>query len=604
MADPNTQIDWWIAQAWQEAQDGADNDSLVAWLHENGLTAISSHTILQAALSCPPEEAKEVVFGHPVWAGEDPGADVDSATYTTETLEPEPEPDPSFELDDWAEQVEEDEPVYGEDGYRVNPEAGAAPTDLEGSDAAYPEEGVPLEPQPAVEGATGPNPDDGPDRAAGFDADPAQPFAPEFQPSPMNEDGRAPELAEPFEADPEPAPVSEPPPLAFESETPAARVPDEPAAPAIDAPVAPMEMVPPQPPAAPPILRTPPSTPAERAAMFASAFGKKPAAAASARTVAEPDGPPPTPQGKKPPSGNMGSAAEADTAPAQSAPGQPQPAMATAQMPEPLVYEPLPDFQMPPPVAPAEALFAPAPHEPRPEPPQFPPDEVGEPAQEPVASVVAGDCGPDRGVEPAPNGLHAVAEPQPESQDDEPEPASEPAIEQTPDDLPAAMQGAIADDAVPPDNEVANDAPRPYKQVLLDPSAEAQGNGPGAGDPGETPLGETPESQAQAVKRLGIDFRGSDPMDAGMDPEMARTAKQLGISFRENGGAAEAELDEIALEAQRLGISFREGDSGSAAARKPLIVKYMPLLLGVVVIFFLLLLGANFAGPLTAWIKS
>ena len=108
MADPNTQIDWWIAQAWQEAQGGAENDALVGWLHENGLTAISSYTILQAALSCQPDEAKEMVFGHPAWAGEEPDPDIANLDYTSDTLEPEPEPDPTFELDDWAEQVEED----------------------------------------------------------------------------------------------------------------------------------------------------------------------------------------------------------------------------------------------------------------------------------------------------------------------------------------------------------------------------------------------------------------------------------------------------------------------------------------------------------------
>ncbi|NIQ52582.1 MAG: hypothetical protein GWN85_03615, partial [Gemmatimonadetes bacterium] len=66
--DPNTQVDWWIAQCWQQAQAGMGEESLVSWLHENGLTAKSSFIIIQAALNCNPAHARRLVYDHPVWA--------------------------------------------------------------------------------------------------------------------------------------------------------------------------------------------------------------------------------------------------------------------------------------------------------------------------------------------------------------------------------------------------------------------------------------------------------------------------------------------------------------------------------------------------------
>ena len=119
-------------------------------------------------------------------------------------------------------------------------------------------------------------------------------------------------------------------------------------------------------------------------------------------------------------------------------------------------------------------------------------------------------------------------------------------------------------------------------------------------------MGESPEDLTEAAKKLGINFREGDATDTGVDPEIAQAAKELGISFREGAGAADLDLDQdkIALEAQKLGISFREGGSRSDKPEKPLAVKYLPMLLGVIIIFFLLLLGATFAGPLIAWLKE
>jgi hypothetical protein len=256
MADPNTQIDWWIAQAWQEAQGGADNDALVTWLHENGLTAISSYTILQAALSCPPEEAKEIVFGHPAWAGEEPDADVDNLDYTSDTLEPEPEPDAAFELDDWAENIEEDEPVYGEEGYQPDPGAGAAPPEYDTESSGRTDTGGAISLEPALSGT----------------AVPAQAF---------EEAGRFDDAAG-FEEDAiglDPTPASEPVPHS-------APMQDDPMAPKDAMPVAANTTPPESAPA--PTVRKPPATPSERAAVFAAAFGKKPAAAPLASPDPEP----------------------------------------------------------------------------------------------------------------------------------------------------------------------------------------------------------------------------------------------------------------------------------------------------------------------------
>ena len=691
MADPNTQIDWWIAQAWQEAQGGADGDALVAWLHENGLTAISSYTILQAALSCQPDEAKAIVFGHPVWAGEDPDSDTTNLDYTSDTLEPEPEPDPTFELDDWAEQVEEDAPVYGEEGYQADPEAGSAPPGL--STSADPEDGVLPEPEPAFEQTDGLDQADGFGQASGFDAEPielaTQPLtAPEIEPVPMD----AMLLA--AEAAPEPVPIFEP-----ETPTPAPAVePELPPSPVVEETAVPMEAPPPdvavvQPapepvfapaaaPGPPPILRTPPSTPAERAAVFAGVFGKKPAATAPAQpdsrpSTAAPEAPPSIPPDAAPPSNDMGPAAEAETAPAQSKNDQPHPAMTTEQMPPPLVYEPLPEIEVPRPVTPVEPLFATAPRDPQPAPPLFlpaetpqpaadttllereqpadqdamngadgtPRDEAGQPAlapDEPEAPPVPDEAEFQDDGEPPPSGHDTAAAPEPDIEEapGDPSPGVQAAMEigeidpqdgiaDTRDEEGDGLPPIDREQELPPLDEAENeedevdysplpdgpeqggameyeaggdeaDAPRPHKRTLLDPADEAGD----AGYSGEIPNGETPEDLAEAARKLGISFREGDPTGAGMDPEMAQAVKDLGISFREGAGAAEPGLDDTALEAQKLGISFREGGSISSKPEKPLIVKYLPMALGIIIIFFLLLLGATFAGPFIGWLKS
>jgi 2-oxoglutarate dehydrogenase E2 component (dihydrolipoamide succinyltransferase) len=116
-------------------------------------------------------------------------------------------------------------------------------------------------------------------------AEPVPAFDPDTVPAPIQDDPMAPtdamlvatdtappESAAAFDLDPHPDPM-EPMPLAIEA------APPEPA----PAPPAP---------APTPTVRTPPATPSERAAVFAAAFGKKPAAA----TLASPD-PEPAPDG-------------------------------------------------------------------------------------------------------------------------------------------------------------------------------------------------------------------------------------------------------------------------------------------------------------------
>jgi len=698
MADPNTQIDWWIAQAWQEAQGGAESDALVVWLHENGLTAISSYTILQAALSCTPEEAKQMVFGHPIWAGEDLDTDVANLDYTNETLEPEPEPDPSFELDDWADHLEEDGPVYGEEGYEPDPDAGVslpAKTSAEPALNAYKEPGAPE--QPGISGLAGE-----------IEEEPFEPFEADSQPSPSPESAPmetippAPEpMQEPAQAfEPGMSPVREPavdPAESFEAPMPPATAPEpEPmplAAAAVAEPVreappapAPEPALPPAPvveaprpaaaPAPPPILRTMPSTPAERAAVFAGAFGKKPAAStppASATAEA-----PSIPPGAVPPSTDMGPAAEAETSPAQSENEQPHPAMATVPVPPPLVYEPLPELENPQPAVAAEPLFS-TPHDaPQPAPPLFPPSELLQPAMSeaddelrdaelPAAATNGYDeqAGSEMGAageketpetvsDPAlamhVDGEEEIAEivPDPvlEMPADEPEDIQESVVDDVPDDLPpgirAAMEAggidppggmdelqeeieadhsAIAweqalppldeeadeetaagteEDNYPSDDESGDDAHRPRKKILLDPSVKELD----AGHPEELPIGGDTEDLAAAARKLGISFREGDPTEIGLDPETVRAAKELGISFREGDDGPEPQFDETALAAQKLGISFRDGDLTSAKPPKPLIAKYMPLILVIIAIFFLMLLGATFAGDAIGWLRN
>ena len=585
MADPNTQIDWWIAQAWQEAQGGAENDDLVAWLHENGLTAISSYTILQAALGCTPDEAKNIVFGHPAWAGAAGDLDVANLDYTSDTLEPEPEPDPAFELDDWAEEVEEG-PVYGEEGYQ--------PTTVTG-----PAESPMPEPEQAFATAYGS------DESGGYDDEPAGVSMPD---------------AQAFDPAPQPAP------------------------------------------APPPFLRTPPSTPAERAAVFAGAFGKKPAAAQTPApahdTSPAPEPPPSSPPDTEPPSSDAGPAVEAEPAPAQYEPENPHPAMATAELPPTLAHEPLPEIEMPPPMAPAEPLFGAESRDPHLDEPLFPPAATAQPVVGPGAleslddAALFGDNAREDMTAPTGDGspgyvhasLHAHGESEPAiasngfdaavTEDPEPEPESEsesePAGAGSVDDLPPGMRAAMEQNGgeppealALPENEQDDDLPsidreravlslagedpsRTRKPALLDPAAEVADDESPIGGPGNIPLGDSPEEMARAAKLLGINFDGGDSTETDMDLEMIQAAKDLGISFREGADRGDSiqESDELALEAQRLGISFREGGAVSNSIEKPTIVRYMPIILGVIIIFFLLLIGATFADVIIAWFMN
>jgi len=635
MADPNTQIDWWIAQAWQEAQGGAESDDLVVWLHGNGLTAVSSYTILQAALGCEPQEAKDIVFGHPVWADEATDLDVANLDYTSDTLEPEPEPDPAFELDDWAEQVEEEGPVYGEEGYQPTPVA-AEPDEALTSEAAF----VPADDFD----------DEGDfDNESGFDEELGAALVSDAGSSPMDDD--VPSFAQPAESPAEFTPAFDPEP-----------------------PVAP---------ARPPILRTPPSTPAERAAVFAGAFGKK--KDAPAREPVD-ELPAAGSLSKVPPlTSDAGPTGEAETSPAHSEPNHPHQTQAEASMPPPLVFEPLPEIELAPPVAPAEPLFTAAPCTPRPVPPVFlpaaplrsvsdpvvvegleqeaPPPEGGGEMEDlsrqddvDVDDVDAYDVDAYDEFEPvtASNGLDVTHDEAIEALPEEPH-------EEDASDLPPGMMEVMAQSdaerrlqAEQPDaglgdsfpsmdgeeeplslGDVQHDDQEPQIMFLAEEPDEDEGDGSAPGfnedeagisdsenqallSPSndevdddslpvaleDLPKGDTPAELAAAAKLLGISFRDHDPAEVGVDPDMAKTAKELGISFREGGEAAEDNMDEIALEAQRLGISFRDAGPGTGKPQKPLVVKYLPLLLGVIAIFFLLLLGATFAGDIIAWLWS
>jgi hypothetical protein len=704
MADPNTQIDWWIAQTWQEAQGGADADALVAWLHENGLTAVSSYTILQAALSCSPDEAKQMVFGHPAWAGADAEADLSEAEYTSDTLEPEPEPDATFGLDDWADEIEEDEPVYGEPGYQPPPTA--APARPAGSEGEAPApRNMLLDAYAEMEEED--SAPTGEDDLAGQEdsAAPGEPYADTdslFQPEAENdpEPGETepigamdPESVTSFELADGEADEDEPEIDADQVFEPEPEWEAEPAAapePAVAPEPAPMASMVPSPSpqqkedsleqaslagaGAPPILRMPPATPAERAATFAAAFGKKPSTAQHLSKESD------IADGGSPPN-EMGPAAQAETAPAHGSAEHPQPAMAAAVMPPPLVLEPMPEIQVPPPVAAAEPLFTtPAAHRHESAPPLFPdkqPDQVvaeppepevetlGEPLPSPPDNVEF----PDREDEVEGHVLDAMSAPEPDvvledpgyamdqqaagGLEETPEPfveseqplSGELEAESNVDESLSELQAALLreenepltdeKDGLPPidreeelpdmedeepdqaayadstgeedesapdgaheydgsDDNIEETAPHPRKKLLLDP----------AGDDSRGPsFEEGPEDLSEAARSLGIDFRGSDPAEAGVDPELAKAAKELGISFRDEGDAPETPEDDVAKEAQKLGISFREADV-SGKPPKPLIVKYLPMILGIAIIFFLLLLGATFSGTFIGWLKN
>lgn len=621
MADPNTQIDWWIAQAWQEAQGGAANDDLVAWLHENGLTSISSYTILQAALGCTPDEAKNIVFSHPAWAGDVGDLDVANLDYTSDTLEPEPEPDPAFELDDWADEVEEG-PVYGEEGYQPITATGPA-------DSPMPE---PEQVFAAVDGRDEPVFDPGPSFAA----------IPEESVAPL--------------------------------ETMQPAVEARPLEPALDAQPAP---------APSPFLRTPPSTPAERAAVFAGAFGKKPAAAqtpARARDASPAPEPPPSgPPGTEPTSNDAGLAVEAEPAPAQYEPENPHPALATIQIPPSLAHEPLPEIEMPPLMAPTEPLFGAESRDPHLDEPLISPAATAQPIVDPgplesqdEAALFAGDpldnmaapanAGSAGNVlasldalgksEPVitSNGFDAAVTEEPESLGarglgDLP-PGMRAAMEQNVDESPDAFalpedtwngdlssidreRGVLSLDeaeneegapVLPPaadgfegrgdmENDTGLDgvgASRSRKPALLDPAGEVADAESPISHPGKLPLGDTAEEMARTARLLGINFGGSGSTEFDVDQEMVQAAKDLGISFNEGEGSANpsGETDIMALEAQRLGISFRDGGTVSDTTEKPMIVRYMPVIMGIVIILFMLLLGATFTNDVIAWFVS
>lgn len=627
MADPNTQIDWWIAQTWQEAQGGADAESLVAWLHENGLTAISSYTILQAALSCTPDEAKAMVFGHPAWADQATDGALDAAGYTADTLEPELEPDPTFELEDWADEVEEDGPVYGEEGYQAPTPLPAADPDAQRNKTMLVDAYAEADPDVASdEPNTGFGADD---TLSAFDSEPL-PMADEigFQ---------EPAAMEPPAATPEPAPAPAAPPPA-----PATRT-------------------------AAPVSKMPPATPEERAAVFAAAFGKKPTASPPAAPAADD---PPAPSVETAPDQNdPGPAANAETAPALQSQEYPQPDPLASAMQQPLADQPAPETVLPPsgPAAdpsdqdslPPGMKFATSLDRPDPapedaEPPEFeaisepPPldlmDEVPPlneiPADFPDDGIGAlradshdrdlhfgdGDSADDAGVEP-----HLDL-------GEEVPPLNEAPADLTDDnDLPPGMRAALARetqavhddgiDALPADSEDHNvqfgnrasaddgsesapvpegsqmdgdegDAHHPRKKLLLDPEEDKRRQM----EP-PSPFETLPEDPKEIVEKLGINFRAGDLLEVGVDPEMTLAAKELGISFRDEEAPKEEDLDETALAAQRLGISFRDEDY-SDKPKKHIIAKYMPLLLIIIAMFFLLLIGATFAGDFMAWLKT
>lgn len=614
MADPNTQIDWWIAQAWQEAQGGAENDALVIWLHENGLTAVSSYTILQAALSCPPETAKEIVFSHPVWAGEDPDADVDNLNYTNDTLEPEPEPDGAFELEGWAEEVEEDAPVYGEEGYEPEPGAGAAPPPSN----ANPQESAKIQDAILREIAqvNNANPSQGSeeedglgdasvlgDDADGSDLAPLEPgpiYEPDLAPAPMDDMPAAPE-PDPLETEP----IHEPPaPAPMQGDLDASMD----AMPATPEPV-------PEPPVAPPVIRKPPSTPSERAAMFAGAFGKKPAAAPPPPNPAPQAPSPETPPGESgddppmspPPlprepgaayqdfplpseNGAPSALAMADAVLAEEESELPQLVMQPVPVSPPLVYEPFPDIDLPQSVASTEPLFSSPKRDPQLAPPLFPLDTPGQPVADaaslahvqpadPEAMESNGEARPEQADEPespfAPDAADAL---------DEPEPA---VAMDDPGNLPPGMLAAMGQgEAEPPDEEAGEPASADWARELpaLDEKEEdADENVDEVGylteeyDPGFSSLkahdGEAEDGAPRPQKRLLLDpsaepDRGGIPVDSsgeiplGDSPdEMAEAARKLGIDFRGDDLPSNAVDPEMAKVAKQLGISFRDSSA-------------------------------------------
>jgi hypothetical protein len=609
MADPNTQIDWWIAQTWQESQGGAENDALVAWLYENGLTATSSYTILQAALSCPPDTAKEIVYGHPAWTGAEPDNGVENLSYTTETLEPEPEPDPTFELDDWADQIEEEEqaPVYGEEGFQAEPGAGAsppayaresqAPTAADGTILLDPAQSGSDEPAPANDLTNTLN------DSGGFEGDASEPFAdtgkdvaqekpaepssvspdteitknaPSEEPGLADSDQAAvadlsapePADAAPAQPDPEPeqpamAAIAMPPPLVYQP------LPDIQITPPVSpvAPAAPLFALP-QRDCRPPPPLFPPTNTADQAVM-----------ANDGPTTPLPDSDPaPLP----------------DTPPEQ--PGSEPVLVAngldTSADQDSAILEETPDT---PPTATVEntgslrsGMQSAMKHEdaePQDETVESPSDEGGES----VPTDLAPDLTPlDHGQEPEPAPQDNEEEPEPVPQDDGEEPeAALAAVMDITGDLTADMPQADGQvEAEPqsemvdlPDEEAGEPAPIDWAQELppLE-EEESEDDDPGAsssmaeeGDDGRDgmEIGEDtaprPQKQALLDRSGDVDEGGLPGSDAVEMPlgdtpeELAAAARKLGIDFR-NGDQSDAGVDpEMAKVAKELGISFREG---------------------------------------------
>jgi len=609
MADPNTQIDWWIAQTWQESQGGAENDALVAWLYENGLTATSSYTILQAALSCPPDTAKEIVYSHPAWTGAEPDTGVENLSYTTETLEPEPEPDPTFELDDWAEQIEEEEqaPVYGEEGFQADPDAGASPpaytkesqtpTGADGTILLDPARSGSDEPAPAndqtnalngsgdFEGDAGePVADTGKDVAQENPAERSSVSpdaeitinAPSEEPDLADSDLAAaaaglsvpePADAAPAQPDPEPeqpamAATAMPPPLVYQP------LPDIQIAPPV-APVtpgAPLFALPQRdrrP--APPLF--PPTNTADQAV---TANGGPTTLLPDSDPAPLPDTPLEQPKSEPALVANgLDTSADQDSA----------------------ILEEMPDSPPTETVDNTGSLRSGMQSAMKHEDAESQGETVELPSEEGGASVptdLAPELTPlDQEQEPGPAPQDNTEEPEPVSQDDGEELEASLAAEMdNTGDLSADMPQAVAQvEAEPqdemvdsPDEEADEPAPTDWAKELPPLEEEAEDDDSGAsslmadkGDDGQDGVEEdedaAPRPQKQAlldrsgdVDEGGLPSGDADEMPLGDTPEeLAAAARKLGVDFR-NGDQSDAGVDpEMAKVAKELGISFREG---------------------------------------------
>jgi hypothetical protein len=591
----------------------------VAWLYENGLTATSSYTILQAALSCPPDTAKEIVYSHPAWAGAEPDTGIDNLSYTTETLEPEPEPDPTFELDDWAEQIEEEEqaPVYGEEGFQADPDAGAsppayaresqAPTGADGTILLDPARSGSDEPTPANDQTNALN------DSGGFEGDASEPVADTgkdvaqekpAEPSSVSPDAEITKNApsgEPGLADSDQAAAADP--SAPEPADAAPAQPDpEPEQPAMAAIAMPPPLVY-QP--LPDIQITPPVAPVAPAApLFALPQRDRrpppplfPPANTADQVVTADDGPT-TPLPDSDP------APLPDTPPEQprSEPALVANGLDTTADQKSAILEKMPET---PPTATVEntvslrsGMQSAMKHE-----DAEPQDETVEPPSEEGGESAPTDLEPDltplnhgQEPEPAPQDNEEELEPAPRDNEQEPEPVpqddgEEPeaplaAVMDNTGDLPADMPQAVGQvEAEPqdemvdsPDEEAGESAPTDWAQELPPLEEEAEDDDPDAyasmadeGDDGRDGMEVDEDAAPRPQKRMLLDRSGEADEgglpggDAGELPlgdtpeELAAAAKKLGVDFR-NGDQSDAGVDpEMAKAAKELGISFREG---------------------------------------------